>query len=286
MTDAAAGGGAAGAGDAAAVAAAAAAAAAAAQGGGAGGGGSALGAAAEKPEEWLQEKYIVKDKEGKIDVLASSKATAKAHRELTTKMVETGSPPESPEKYELDLPKGFDVAEFRKDEGTATFLKGAHSLGLTNKQVNYVINKYLETAPQIAGAAAQLSAEEVMGELGKVWKTPQERLTNMREGLRASTTIAQSMGLTFADFEAAGLGNNPMFIRIATHLAKQMGEDGGFPVSGGIAPTDFDSQKKALEAELEKVPDYDRPGRQKILEKIGELYAKKFPGGRAAPVTA
>lgn len=283
MNEPAAGGAAAGTGaDAAAVAAAAAAAAA---GGGAGAGGSALAGAAEKPEEWLQEKYIVKDKDGKIDVMASSKATAKAHRDLTARMVETGLPPEDADKYEIEVPKGVDLAEFKKDPLFAAKLKGYHALGMTNKQVSRVINDYLELAPSLAGGAQQLTNEEVVADLTKIWKTPVELRANMQGALRAAQTLSQSLGLDYADVDTS-LGNNPIFIRLMAGLSKQMGEDGGFPAAGGMAPADFESQVKALDAELAAVPERDKKGREAVLAKKSALYAKRYPETRAPALTA
>jgi hypothetical protein len=276
--------------DAAAIAAAAAAAAGAAggsdtKGSGAAPGASAMGSVAEKPEDWIPEKYQVKDADGKIDEAKSARAIAKAHKELTARMVEVGLPPETSDKYELEGPKGFDVAEFRKDPQTADFLKGAHSQGMTNKQVNYVINKYLETAPGLVAGAQALSNDAVIAELGKVWATPTDLRTNMAAGLRAATTLAKSMGLTWEDFENAGLGNNVMFCRAMAALSTQMGEDGSLPAGTGIVPSDFESQCKAIDAELEKVPERDTKGRQALLDKKTALYNRRYPDRRAPALT-
>lgn len=245
--------------------------------------GSAMGTVAEKPEDWIPEPLRVKGADGQIDEGKSARAIAKAYAELKGKMVDTGLPPESADKYELEGPKGFDIAEFRKDPSTVDFLKGAHSQGMTNKQLNYVINKYLETAPAMVAASAQLSHEDFMTELTKFWPDPQERLTNIRAGLTAGTKFAESMGLKWTDFEAAGLGDNPMFARIMATLAKQIGEDGNLPSNVPMAGTDFDSQKAALDAELAGIPERDVKKREAVLAKITALYNKRFPSRQPAP---
>jgi hypothetical protein len=264
--------------------AAAAAAAAAAKGGA---GGSALGGGAEKPESWLPEKFLVKDASGKVDEGLSARALAKSYGELQKRLVETGAPPEDADKYELtDMPKGFDVAEFRKDAKTSDFLKGAHSLGMTNKQVNYVINRYLEIAPELAGAAAELSAEEVSAQLRLTWKTDAEFAGNQALAFKAANKLAQSAGVTFEDLEAGGLGNNALFIRLMAALAPQMGED--VPpniIAGGGGAADWDTAIKAAKAERDALPERDKKGRAAAQAKVDQLYEKKYPTRRAGAFT-
>lgn len=246
---------------------------------------SVLSDSVEKPEEWLQDKYIVKDAAGKIDVMASAKATAKAHRDLTARMVETGLPPKDADSYELEVPKGVDLAELQKDPEFKSALKGYHALGMTNKQVSQVINDFLRIAPQIAGGAQQLTNEEVIADLGKIWKTPVELRAQTQGAARATETLARSLGIDYADIDAS-LGNNPIFIRLMAGLSKQMGEDGGFPAAGGMAPAEFESQVKALDAELAAIPERDKKGREAVLAKKSALYAKRYPETRAPALTA
>jgi len=215
------------------------------------------------------------------------RAVAKAHADLTKRMVDVGLPPEDADKYEIGgegIPKEFDVAAFRKDAGMQDFLKGAHSLGLTNKQVNYVIGKYLAIAPELAGAASELSNEECVAQLALTWKSDAEMASKCASAFRATTKLAESIGMKYDDFDAA-FGNNPLFIRAMAKLAEQMGEDqppndaGG----GGDASADFDAKVKGLREQLDKIPERNTKEREAIHAQLNELYNKRYGTGARAP---
>jgi hypothetical protein len=249
---------------------------------------SALASGQEKPETWIPEKYHVRaegKKDGPIDEAASLRALAKGYTELNKRMIDVGLPPEDAEKYEIEgLPKDFDVAEFRKDPEMANFLKGAHSLGLTNKQVNYVIGQYLKVAPEIAGAAQELSGEECTAQLKLVWKSDAELATAIKSSFNAATKLADVAGLTYDQLDAR-YGNDPTFIRLMAALAKQMGEDvppHGSP--GSDAAGDFDTQVKALRAELDQIPERNTKERGAVRAKLDALYSKRFGNAQRAPL--
>lgn len=250
---------------------------------------SALSQGEEKPETWIPEKFHVRKdgkKDGPLDVEASMRAVAKSHVELTKRMVDVGLPPESADAYELEVPKGFDVAAFRKDAKTADFLKGAHSLGMTNKQINYVVNKYLEAAPGLVEGAQELSNEECIAQLALVWKSDAELAGNLRLCNLAATRLAEAVGMKYDDVDAA-FGNNPVFIRLMAGLAKQMGEDvPPLPSDGGAdnTATDFDSQASALRKELDGIPERDSKARAAVHAKLNALYEKRYGQGKRAPV--
>jgi hypothetical protein len=262
--------------------------------GGDGKGSSALAAGQEKPETWIPEKFHVRKdgkKDGEIDVDASMRALAKSHGELTKRMVDVGLPPEDADKYEIGgegsgIPKEFDVAEFRKDPQMADFLKGAHSLGMTNKQVNYVINRYLAVAPELAGAAAELSNEECVAQLALVWKSDAEMASNLKASHVAATRLAEASGLKYDDIDAA-FGNNPVFIRLMAGLAKQMGEDtppNDQDAGGDRNGADFDSQVAALRKQLDEIPERNTKERDAVLTKLDELYNKRYGKSQRAPL--
>jgi len=251
---------------------------------------SALSSVQEKPETWIPEKYHVRKdgkKDGELDVEASMKAVAKGYGDLSKRMVDVGLPPEDADKYEIGgdgIPKEFDIAEFRKDQGMQDFLKGAHSLGLTNKQVNYVIGKYLAIAPELAGAAVELSTEECVAQLALTWKSEAEMVSNIRGSRTAASKLAEAVGMTFDDVEAE-FGNNPIFIRLMAGLAKQMGEDQppNDQAGGGDVAADFDAQTRELREKLEKLPEYAKE-REAIHAKLNELYEKRYGKGGRAPL--
>jgi hypothetical protein len=260
-------------------AAAAAAAAATGNGKDTGASDSALGKGAEKLE--IPEKYQVKDKDGKVDEQASMRAVVKAYTELNKRMIDVGLPPEKPEDYEIEAPKGVDLEELRKDPDTASFLKSAHAMGMTNKQISFVINRYLELAPELAGAAQDLSADECIAQLGLTWKSDAELTANLQASNKASVRLAEKAGLKYDDIETAGLGNHPIFIRLMHALAKEMGEDTSPPGEGGGNAGDFDTQVVALRKELDAIPERSHKERDAVKAKLDALYTKRYGGKRA-----
>jgi len=246
-----------------------------------------MGSAADKPEDWIPEKYRTNGADGKIDITASARKLAAANAEFHKRMVDVGLPPEDADKYELQAPKGVDIAELRKDPTFASKLKGYHALGMTNKQVQQVLTDYLEIAPELAGAAAEMTAEEVTAQLGLVWKSPAELTANLGKSLKAATSLASATGLSFADVEAAGLGNNPTFIRLMAHLASMMGEDGNLPSSTpSFSPNEFEGKVAALRAELDQIPERDSKARKVKLDQISELYKQRYPDRRPVAASA
>lgn len=243
---------------------------------------SALSSTVEPLDKSIPERLQVKTADGKIDIEASLRKVNEAYNALDKRMKDTGAPPDDPEKYEIEAPQGVDLTEMRKDPEFAGFLKSAHAQGMTNKQVSFVINKYLEVAPGLAEAAQEMSAEETLNQLKLTWKTDAELTGNITASRNAATRLAQSMGIEFKDIEAAGLGNNPMFIRLMASLAKMMGED--TPANGaGTPPTgDWEAVNKQLRAELEAIPENKPKERRAALEKITQHYQKRYPS-RPAP---
>lgn len=243
-----------------------------------GGTGSAIGAGAEKPEEWIPEKYQVKGADGKIDEGKSARAGMKALKELQARMVEVGLPPEDAEKYELEAPSGFDLAELKKDPLFASALKGYHAVGMTNKQVQQVINDMAKFIPEIAAAATEQNSDACIANLQLVWKTPEELSKNLSLAHRGASTLAKSLGLEFKDIEAFGLGNNPMFARLMVEYARQTGEDSA-PNPGTSTPAsgEWEDVKKRLDNELAAIPESDQRGRRKKLDELGAHYEKRYP---------
>lgn len=254
-------------------------------GGGAPAGGTILAGGQAANLEWLSDKYHVKTADGKIDEAASIRKQAEAYTPLSKRMVDVGLPPEKPEAYKLELPadvKDVKLEDFAKDANTQAFLKGAHAAGMTDKQVNFAIAHYMKVAPQLAGAGGEISAEEATTQLRTVWKTDADFKQNASSAYRASASLASVAGLTYDDIEAAGLGNNPVFLRLMAALGKEMSEDttpnGDAP--GGAGGT-FEEQTQALRKQLEAMPLHDAK-RKGLQEQLDALYSKKYGSQRTA----
>src|SRR3546814_4254403 len=96
-----------------------------------------------------------------------------------------------PEDYKLEAPKdaegkpieGVDFESFTKDPLFQSFQKAAHAKGMTNEQLQFVTERYIELAPQLFSADKSLSADEAKAELGKLWADRSEEHTSELQSL-------------------------------------------------------------------------------------------------------
>src|SRR3546814_10560078 len=98
-----------------------------------------------------------------------------------------------PEDYKLEAPKdaegkpieGVDFESFTKDPLFQSFQKAAHAKGMTNEQLQFVTERYIELAPQLFSADKSLSADEAKAELGKLLADDPAMKSNPASVLRA-----------------------------------------------------------------------------------------------------
>jgi hypothetical protein len=236
--------------------------------------GSILATAApvETPDSWLPEKYQVKNEAG-LDLEGSAKKMADAYRALEKRLGTGDLPPESPEKYAIEgLPETFSIEDLKADPKTQGFLKGAHAKGMTNAQVSYVLAEYARVAPELVQGAAALDAGQAKEQLAAVWKDETEFTSNLKHSWTTTNIAAEKAGLSMDDIEAAGLGNNPTFLRIMAALGPEFAED--TPInSAGIASKDTTIE------ELERSDAYRDPKHKdhaSVSAQIKRYYEKRY----------
>jgi hypothetical protein len=238
----------------------------------------AAGAAAAAPAglEFLQEKFHVKDAAGKLDEAASLRKQAEAYAPLVKRLGTDEMPPATAAEYKLTMPAELDQAafdEFVKDPATVAALEGMHKLGLTNKQVDAVMQMYLQSAATMAAGGQALSAEDTITDLRKDWKTEAELTKNIGAARHAATELGSRVGLDFAAIEAAGLANNPAFIRMMAALAPELGEDTA-PAGAALPATDLDSLVKS-----KAYMDPNDPNHAAVKAKVAAHFAAQAGAG-------
>ncbi|HWU35459.1 MAG TPA: hypothetical protein VN023_09525 [Methylovorus sp.] len=205
---------------------------------------SALAGGENKPA--IPEKYQVKKEDGTLDVEASSLKLAEAYKHLETKLGSGDLPPASADDYTVTPPEEYADVFSKDDPLLQDFLKGAHEVALTQKQADYVLGQYFKIAPQLLEGGAANTVESATAALGELWKDPKERQENVAASYRASVALASKEGLTFDDVEKAGLGNNPVFIRLMASLDKEMRQptppNDTAPAGGANIATETDYQ--------------------------------------------
>lgn len=236
---------------------------------------SVLGNAA--PNDWIPEKYRTNKEDGSFDLEASARKVADAHKHLETRLGSGDAPPKTAEEYAVKLEgvEGFDWEEFKKDEGTQSFLKGAHAKGLTNDQVQYVIGEYMKAAPALVEGGSQLTAQDCTTALKSVWTDDAAMKANVTASYRAAQAFA-SEGTAPGNFDAlmAKYGNDPDFIAFTANIGKELKEDTA--INGGpVNEADFAVKTAELRAQLEAMPQHD-PKRAGIKAQLDAMYDRRY----------
>lgn len=240
---------------------------------------SALAAGAEPPKplhESIPEKFRVFGENNEFNLEASASKLLDSYSALEKK-IRPGALeelPESPDKYEIDTTafgEGFNAEEFMADEANKGFLAKAHAHGMTNKQVQMVMEHALkEFAPTLAQGTAELTAETAIQSLKtEAWKTDVEFKQNMSAANRAFTSLPDGL----RESVDKALGNNPEFIKVMALFGREMAEDRP-PTEVSLA-----AQSSVEELMLSEAYQNERhPQHAKVSAQVREHFAKKYAG--------
>jgi len=227
--------------------------------------------------DYIPEKLRVMKEDGSLDQEASSRKVAEAYKHLETRFGSGDVPPKTPEEYAVKLEgvEGFNWDEFKVDEGTQSFLKGAHAKGLTNDQVQYVIGEYMKAAPALVGGAETLDLQGCTDALKAVWTDDKAMSQNVRASYLASSTFANEQGLGSYEALNRKFGKDPDFIAFTANIGKELKEDSAINGGGPASEGDFAVKTAELRQQLQDLPAHDakRPG---IQAQLDALYDRKY----------
>ena len=148
--------------------------------------------------DWIPEKHRVTKEDGTFDLEASARKVAEAHGHLEKRFGSGDLPPKSADEYAPKVGvEGFNFDEFKADPAMQTFLKGAHAKGMTNDQLSFAIEQFLEVAPSLVEGSGKLDAEQCKAALSEVWAKPEEAKANFALAYRATEAFASKIGVTF-----------------------------------------------------------------------------------------
>lgn len=235
--------------------------------------------------ERFPEKYRVLKDDGSLDLDASTGKLLGGYGELSKRFGAGDVPPAAPADYKITVPETMQAALKDWKPGEDQLLQAAlgdmHKAGLSQSQVDVVMAKYFEMAPQLAQAKTILSPEQQVEkattELKSVWKDDTTFNQNLQHAHRAAVQFGAKAGLSFEDIEASGLGNNPAFMRILAAIGPELGEDAAVNFDDSAAQ-DWQSQINQLRGEKNALPERDAR-RQDLQNRINALYEKRY--GRA-----
>lgn len=177
------------------------------------------------PFDFVPEKYRVFGEDESFNLEESAKKMSEGYTSLAKRLGGDDLAPESHEGYEIDTEsfgEGFDSESFMSDEGTQSFLKSMHAKGMTNSQVQEVLNYGLnEWAPSLMEGNKGLSESEATQALQELWPNESEFNTQVGHAVSALKNVA---GDEF-DSMMGKYGNDPDFIKIMAQFGREMGED-------------------------------------------------------------
>lgn len=236
--------------------------------------------AAATGDDWLPEKFRVNGEDGALDEAASARKLAESYKALEAHKGPLPQVPATPEDYTLEAPKdaegkpveGIDFEAFTADPLFKAFAKDAHAKGLTNEQLQFVTDKYLQLAPELFAADAGLSVDEAKAELGKLWPdeaTMQSNLAGVVKAINAFGGEAEDVPGSKARLMEK-YGRDPDFIAFAANIAGELKEDrlpNGEAIGG----------EQNIEA-LQKSKAYwdaNHPDHARVKAQVSEFYTKK-----------
>jgi hypothetical protein len=230
-------------------------------------------AAPANPFDWVPEKHrVVKEGGADLDIEATARKLADANKAFEKRFGSGDVPPKTPEEYAIEsLPEGVTFDDIKADPAMQSFMKGAHARGITNAQLEYVLNEHLNIMGSTIGADEQMSIEECGQELRKTWANPTEYDRNLGNAYRALQAFADSP----EDAEALDeIGNNPALVRLLAKIGAELQED--TPIGEGTqAAQDWDGEIASLRANPAYL-DSSHPEHKQVMAKMDALYSKRY----------
>lgn len=232
----------------------------------------ASGAAAQPGTfDYIPEKLRASKDDGTFDLEASSRKVAEAYTALEKRFGAGEAPPKAVADYTVNVPDVFKEAIVPADDpGIQGFLAGALEFGLNQKQVDFVMGKYFEMAPQLAAGGLQYDANTAKVELEKVW-APAEFTKNVQHAYAGANAAAMKAGMDINEIMAGPLSNNPQFMRLMAALGPEFAEDRG---PGAAHMVSQDSIETLLASEAYKDPRH--ADHAKTSGQVRSYYERKY----------
>lgn len=226
--------------------------------------------------------------DGKLDIEASFTKVEEARGHLEKRLGAGDVPPAAIGDYKVTVPDALKESlaswDMAKDDKLQAFLGDAHKAGLTQAQLDVVMGRYFDLAPQLQAAAQVLTPEQRQAkgaeELKQVWKTEADFKAGTREAFKAFSQFGAKAGITLQQIEESGLADNPLFVRLWAAVGPELNEDTTPITDGSPAAGDWQEQVTALKAERDALQPKD-PRRAQLQTKINDLYTKRYGSGPA-----
>jgi hypothetical protein len=186
--------------------------------GAAGGDQTILGGDGDEGAPEIPEKFLVKGQDGTPDYKAIFGKMAPSYTELEKRLGSIGMPPKSAEEYKLE--KYLPDTHQENTEAMKPILAKFHEAGLTNKQVQSVMNLFGEQLA-VATASEKASHEAGITKLKETWGDAfAQNLTHAKAAISVYGTPEERQLLTSPKY-----GNDPVLLQFLAKIGADLGED-------------------------------------------------------------
>lgn len=229
------------------------------------------GADTSTPTDWIPEKFQTRNDAGELDIEASARKMAESYGHLEKRNGSADAPPKAHSDYTITPPDAFKDVDVREDPDMGEFLQNAHKAGMSQKQIDVVMDAYFKMAPKLAQGGAELSQEQAAQHLQEKWGTGKEFDRHTGLAYSATKAAAQLAGIPVEDIEQSDLGNHPIFLRLMAALGPEFQEDR--PVGGQVQRVTEDSIREMEVSEAYRNPRH--PQHDAVSKTVRSYYERK-----------
>ncbi|HAV5332159.1 hypothetical protein [Acinetobacter radioresistens] len=183
-------------------------------------------------ETAIPDKFKVTAEDGSVDYKATVAKMNESYSYLEKKVGTGEVAPKSADEYKIER-EDFNFDDFKADESNKAFLEEAHKHGITNKQLDFLLNEYDKRAVDLVSNNSQFDTDSTVQTLQSEWGKEYE--SNIFSAIRA----AKSAGLTEDQINDPSIGNNVAVIKALAYFGSQIAEDK--PINNGT-PVNVDIQ--------------------------------------------
>lgn len=183
-------------------------------------------------ETAIPDKFKVTAEDGSVDYKATVAKMNESYSYLEKKVGTGEVAPKSVDEYKIER-EDFSFDDFKADESNKAFLEEAHKHGITNKQLDFLLNEYDKRAVDLVSNNSQFDTDSTVQTLQSEWGKEFE--SNIFSAIRA----AKSAGLTEDQINDPSIGNNVAVIKALAYFGSQIAEDK--PINNGT-PVNVDIQ--------------------------------------------
>lgn len=211
-------------------------------------------------ETSIPDKFKITSEDGSVDYKATVAKMNESYSYLEKKVGTGEVAPKSVDEYKIER-EDFDLEAFKADESNKAFLEEAHKHGITNKQLDFLIQEYDKRAVDLVSNNSQIDTDTTVQTLQSEWGDKYE--ANIFNAVKA----ARACGITDEQINDPMIGNNVAFIKMAAYFGSQINEDkpvtNGTPVNVDInslmrSPAFFDPkhpEHKSVKAQIDSYYD-------------------------------